>query len=73
MALPRIDIDRLSTDEKLALAERLWESLREKPEKMPLTKAQEEGLDRRWEAYQKDGDPGVPWREALAEMRKTHG
>ena len=73
MALPEIDMDRLSADEKLDLAERLWETLREEPEKIPLTKAQEEELDRRWEAYRKDGDPGVPWREALAEIRKTHG
>lgn len=53
----------------MQLAEELWESLREAPEQVPLTPAQEAELDRRVTAYREDGDPGQPWREALDEIR----
>lgn len=73
MALPQLDIDRLSAEERIQLAEELWDSLLDKPEQIPLTPAQEEELDRRLQAYRQDREPGEPWREALAKIGKGGG
>jgi putative addiction module component (TIGR02574 family) len=73
MGLPQLDIDHLSAEERIQLAEELWNSLLDRPEQIPLTAAQEEELDRRLEAYRKDGAPGEPWREALAKIGKGGG
>ncbi len=61
MSLP-VEIARLSFDERLQLAEELWESLRAEPEQLRLTPEQERELDRRVIAYHADGDLGEPWR-----------
>ena len=73
MALPQLDIDRLSPTERIELAEKLWDSLREAPDEVRLTAAQEEELDRRLDAYREDRDPGQPWRETLSEIGKSPG
>lgn len=73
MALPQLDIDRLSAEERIQLAEELWDSLLDRPEQIPLTSAQEAELDRRLEAYRQDREPGEPWREALAKIGKGEG
>ena len=70
MALPQLDIERLSPDERIRLAEELWESLRQRPEDVPLTPAQAEEIDRRVEIYRRDSEPGEPWRRALAGIGK---
>lgn len=66
-ALP--DISRLSKDERLSLMERLWESFEEHPEDLPLTETQRDELDRRVEAMEKDGDPGIPWDQVVQRIR----
>jgi putative addiction module component (TIGR02574 family) len=59
------DFSNLNADERIQLAEDLWDSLAETPEAVPLTLAQEEELDRRVEVYERDRDPGKPWNEVL--------
>ena len=49
-------------------SEEAVESVRSSPEKIALTAAQEEELDRRLEACREDLDPGEPWRGALFEI-----
>lgn len=73
MALPHLDIDRLTAEERIELAEELWASLREDPERVPLTPAQEQELDRRVAGYREDRNPGRPWREALDEIADREG
>jgi len=73
MALPQLDIDRLSPDERIQLAEELWNSLHAEPGEVPLTPAQEGELDRRLDAYREDREPGEPWRDALAKIGKSAG
>ena len=70
MASVELDISRLSPEERIRLAEELWDSLLEAPEEVPLTAAQAEELDRRVEAYREDRDPGEPWRSALEGIGK---
>lgn len=73
MALPQLDIDRLSPAERIQLAEELWNSLHAEPGEVPLTSVQEDELDRRLDAYREDRTPGEPWREALARIGKSAG
>ena len=68
MAKPIFDFRHLNADERIQLAEELWDSLSELPEPLPLTSAQAEELDRRGEEYRQDRDPGIPWREALRKI-----
>ena len=71
MGKPLFDFRHLTPTERIQLADELWESLANKPEVLPLTKAQSEELDRRIEAYRKDPGAAIPWREALAEIEKS--
>jgi putative addiction module component (TIGR02574 family) len=71
MAMPRLDIQRLSPEERIELAVDLWDSLLPTPEEVPLSRAQAKELDQRVAAYLEDGDPGEPWRPALAGIAKT--
>lgn len=71
MAKPLFDFSHLTPDERVQLADELWESISDQPEALPLTAAQAEELDRRLEAYREDRDAGVPWREALEEIEKS--
>ena len=71
MPKPLLDISRLTPDERIDLAEALWDSLAATPEAVPLTDAQAQELDRRLEAYRKDQNPGLPWREALRRIEES--
>ncbi len=66
-ALP--EINHLSKDERLSLMERLWESFERHSEDLPLTDTQRDELDRRVEAMEKDGDPGIPWEQVVQKIR----
>jgi putative addiction module component (TIGR02574 family) len=65
MAKPVLDFSHLTPDERIDLAEALWNGLATTPEAVSLTAAQMEEVDRRLEAYRQDRNPGTPWREAL--------
>jgi len=71
MAKPQFDFSHLTPDERVQLADELWESISDQPEALPLTAAQAGELDRRVEAYRRDRNPGQPWREALEEIEKN--
>jgi len=71
MARPLLDLSYLSPDEKVQLAEELWDSLAEG--ELELTEAQGQELDRRLDAYRSDGDPGTPWAEALRSIEEPGG
>jgi putative addiction module component (TIGR02574 family) len=61
-----IEIQKLSTDERLQLIKDLWESLTEIPEGLPLTASQRAELDRRLDRLERDGPTGMPANEALS-------
>lgn len=73
MSKPTLDIEKLSPDERLELLEELWDSLRKEPSSVPLTRAQQEELDRRLDDLEADiesGAPlGIPWDEVLQRIR----
>lgn len=63
-----IDIDKLSRDEKLDLLERLWDSLAETQESVPLQDWQREELNRRLDDFERDGDLGAPAEDVLGRL-----
>lgn len=65
MAHPKFDFSDLTPDERIQLAEDLWDSLSADASTVPLTAPQARELDRRLEAYRRDGDPGQPWEAVL--------
>lgn len=70
MAEPLTDFSHLSAEERIRLAEALWDSLGGQPDAAPLTPTQEAELDRRVAEYREDGDPGTPWREVLKAIER---
>ena len=63
MATPAVSFDHLTVQERLELLERLWDSLVDTPERIPLTDAQKEELDRRLDDFERDPAIGIPWDE----------
>lgn len=69
MGRPNIDISDLSTDERLALIEELWDSVAATPAELMLTDAQRDELDRRLDEMDRDDTLGVPWDEVVTQIR----
>lgn len=61
--LLKLDISELSIAERIQLAEDLWDSILDNPEKLLLSEAQEQELDRRLDQYQHDPAAGSTWEE----------
>ncbi len=73
MSDPAIDINGLNAEQKLDLLERLWESLRATPERIPLTDAQREELGRRLDEVDAGDTEGIPWDEVVRRIREGEG
>ena len=73
MAIPAIDVDRLSTDERLDLIGRLWDSIGSAASLLPLTPAQREELDGRLDDLEREGPTGTTWDEAVRRIGSSLG
>ncbi|HVT60025.1 MAG TPA: addiction module protein [Thermoanaerobaculia bacterium] len=71
MSRTKFGFSHLTADERVELAEELWDSLAEIQEALPLAGPQEEELDRRLADYREDKDPGTPWAEALSRIKES--
>jgi putative addiction module component (TIGR02574 family) len=70
MATPRIDFNHLTPDQRIELAEQLWESL--DPAAIGPSADNADLLRSRRAELASDGDPGEPWRQTIQEL-KTRG
>jgi putative addiction module component (TIGR02574 family) len=61
-----MDIEQFTPEERLALIERLWDSLSE--DDVPLTDAQREELDRRLDELDREGPVGIPWEQVYKDL-----
>jgi putative addiction module component (TIGR02574 family) len=68
----RAAVFALPADERLKLAEELWDSVPE-DEVPPLTEAQIAELDRRWEYLQAHPESGLTWEQVEEHIRNRHG
>jgi putative addiction module component (TIGR02574 family) len=69
MSDPAKDLHSMTSEEKLRLLEELWEELSQNPDSIPLTKAQQEELDRRINELDSGDTRGIPWDDVLARLR----
>jgi len=67
--LSPLDIQNLNSAEKLDLISRLWESLPDSLESVPIPNSHREELDRRLAAADKDPHAAIPWEEVKAYLR----
>jgi putative addiction module component (TIGR02574 family) len=54
-------IFELSAEERVEIAQQIWESVHEHPEMVLLTNGQRDELERRWLAFEQDPDEGEDW------------
>ena len=64
-----IDLDRLSIEDKLAVADQLWDSVVVAMENEAPTPTQRAELERRIARADADPKRGVPWETVLADAR----
>ncbi len=73
-SLQELGIDRLSADDRLALAEAIWESVAREADQLPITDAERQELERRLADSIARPDAVTPWEvvkaRALARARK---
>jgi putative addiction module component (TIGR02574 family) len=69
MSEPAFNIEDLSPEQRLQLLDQLWESLRARPDQLPLTAAQRDELDRRLDEMDRGQTEGIPWEEVLDRIR----
>jgi putative addiction module component (TIGR02574 family) len=62
------EIIRLSPPERIALIAQLWDSLEH--DRLPLTAAQQEELERRLSSLDQDRKAGVTWAALKAELEQ---
>ena len=67
--LQELGVDRLSVEDRLALAQQLWDSVAADLEREPLTAAQRAELERRVAAADANPSEGTPWEVIRAEAR----
>ena len=65
-----LGIDRLSTEERLALVHDVWDSIAAEIEKAPLTEAQQKEIDRRLAEHQANPQAAVAWEQVEADALK---
>ena len=63
-----MDIQSLSTTERILLAESLWESVRLKSDEVELSPEQIELLESRLSALESDGELGDDWETVKARI-----
>lgn len=66
-----LGIDQLSIEDRLAVAQQLWDSVAADLERQPLTEAQRIELERRVAAADANPDEGVPWEVVRSETRSS--
>ncbi len=65
--LEALGIDRMSLDDRIALATAIWDSIAAEPHPPLLTEAQRLELDRRLADHAANPDDVVPWEQVKAE------
>jgi putative addiction module component (TIGR02574 family) len=66
MAKPALNLDSLTSEEKLELIDELWLSV--EFDQLPLSPELRAELDRRLDRIESEGDAGVPWEQVRAQM-----
>lgn len=65
------ELEKLSTEEKLLLANELWADVEKRQEEIPFNDAVVELLDRRTAEFHKDPQSAVTWEEFKRRIGRT--
>ena len=65
-----MDIQSLSTPERILLAEQLWDSVRDKSDEIEVTPDQVKLLESRLSALEADGELGDSWNNVKARVTR---
>jgi len=68
--VPISEVLELPVQERIRLAQEIWDSIAEVPESVQLTEAERVELDKRLDAYYQDRSPGSPWPEVRDRILK---
>jgi putative addiction module component (TIGR02574 family) len=68
--VPLSDVLELPVEERIRLAQEIWDSIAEVPEAVQLTDFERTELDSRLDAYYQDRNAGPPWPEVRARIPK---
>ncbi len=63
MSIDLAKVLALPVEERIRLAQSIWDSVVEVPEAVEVTEEQREELNRRLDAYREDPSAGSPWPE----------
>jgi putative addiction module component (TIGR02574 family) len=64
------DIEQLTIAERVQLVEEIWDSVAASPERLPLTDAQRQELDRRLALHEREPNRVTPWEEVRAKLQR---
>jgi putative addiction module component (TIGR02574 family) len=67
-SLEELGIDRLSVEDRIALAQAIWDSIAAYPHPPLLTEAQRRELERRLADAEANPDDVVPWEQVKARL-----
>ena len=65
------EIKQLDIAERILLAEEIWDSIVAEQERVPITQAQKNEIDRRINAYQHSPDKGTTWTEVNDKIKSA--
>ena len=71
--MPRLthdEIEQLTIAERVQLAEEIWDSIAATPERLPLTDAQRNELDRRLGLFENDRSRTTRWDEIHEKLQR---
>ena len=66
--LQALGIDRFSLEDRIALVQDIWDSIADETERIPLSEAQQQEVDRRWAAHLANPQAAIPWEQVEAEI-----
>jgi putative addiction module component (TIGR02574 family) len=69
ISLSLAEILDLPAEERIQVAQTIWESVARDPDAVEVTDAQRRELDRRLAAFEADHDPGEPWEKVKRSLR----
>lgn len=68
--LQSLGIDRMSVEDRIALATAIWDSIAAEPHPPLLTEAQRQELERRLADHAANPDDVVPWEQIKADAKE---
>lgn len=67
------EIFELSVAERIQIVEDIWDSIRQKPEEVPLSEAEKMELDKRLESYRQNPNEGIEWETLKKNLSPENG